>query len=173
MLNEVRVGFNSHYYRTGNYTERPDHPQAPNGIVRSPRSFRLPDRRQRPDAAEQQRKRLSASRRHDAVGQQRWAARYGSAGNTCARSTQHSVVSTAWVPSTRRRIPPTSKPCSRSGTMCRRGIWRRCRPLSGVTFGHRTVPNSLPEYAYGRVGAGRLADHLAADAEPRPADDPP
>ena len=33
MLNEVRVGFNSHYYRTGNYTERPDHPQAPNGIT--------------------------------------------------------------------------------------------------------------------------------------------
>jgi Carboxypeptidase regulatory-like domain/TonB dependent receptor-like, beta-barrel len=33
MLNEVRVGFNSHYYRTGNYTERPDHPQAVNGIT--------------------------------------------------------------------------------------------------------------------------------------------
>jgi hypothetical protein len=33
MLNEVRVGFNSHYYRTGNYTSRPDHPQAANGIV--------------------------------------------------------------------------------------------------------------------------------------------
>jgi hypothetical protein len=33
MLNEIRVGFNSHYYRTGNYTTRPDHPQAANGIV--------------------------------------------------------------------------------------------------------------------------------------------
>ena len=32
-LNEVRVGFNSHYYRTGNYTSRPDHPQAAAGIV--------------------------------------------------------------------------------------------------------------------------------------------
>jgi hypothetical protein len=33
MLNEVRMGFNSHYYRTGNYTSRPDHPQAAAGIV--------------------------------------------------------------------------------------------------------------------------------------------
>jgi len=33
MLNEVRVGFNSHYYRTGNYTSRPDHPQAATGLV--------------------------------------------------------------------------------------------------------------------------------------------
>jgi Carboxypeptidase regulatory-like domain/TonB dependent receptor-like, beta-barrel len=33
MLNEIRVGFNSHYYRTGNYTSRPDHPQAEAGIV--------------------------------------------------------------------------------------------------------------------------------------------
>jgi len=33
MLNEVRVGFNSHYYRTGNYTSRPDHPQAAAGVV--------------------------------------------------------------------------------------------------------------------------------------------
>jgi len=33
MLNEVRVGFNSHSYQTGNYTLRPDHPQAAAGIV--------------------------------------------------------------------------------------------------------------------------------------------
>src|SRR5262245_7728446 len=33
MLNEIKVGFNSHYYRTGNYTSRPDHPQAEAGIV--------------------------------------------------------------------------------------------------------------------------------------------
>ena len=33
LLNEVRVGFNSHDYRTGNYTYRPDHPQAGAGIV--------------------------------------------------------------------------------------------------------------------------------------------
>ena len=33
MLNEVRVGFNSHYYRTGNYTFRADHPQAGIGIT--------------------------------------------------------------------------------------------------------------------------------------------
>jgi hypothetical protein len=33
MLNEVRVGFNSHYYRSGNYTLRPDHPQAAAGIT--------------------------------------------------------------------------------------------------------------------------------------------
>ena len=33
MLNEVRVGFNSHRYQTGNYTLRPDHPQAAAGIV--------------------------------------------------------------------------------------------------------------------------------------------
>jgi hypothetical protein len=33
MLNEVRVGFNSHYYRSNNYTSRPDHPQAAAGIV--------------------------------------------------------------------------------------------------------------------------------------------
>jgi len=32
-LNEVRVGFNSHYYRTKNHTYRPDHPQAAAGIV--------------------------------------------------------------------------------------------------------------------------------------------
>ena len=32
-LNEIRVGFNSHYYKTGNYTSRPDHPQAAEGIV--------------------------------------------------------------------------------------------------------------------------------------------
>ena len=28
MLNEIKVGFNSHYYRTGNHTLRPDHPYA-------------------------------------------------------------------------------------------------------------------------------------------------
>ena len=33
MVNEVRVGFNSHIYTTRNYTYRPDHPQAANGIV--------------------------------------------------------------------------------------------------------------------------------------------
>jgi hypothetical protein len=33
MLNEIRVGFNSHFYRTGNYTSRPDHPQAATGLV--------------------------------------------------------------------------------------------------------------------------------------------
>src|SRR5262245_33942687 len=32
-LNEVRVGFNGHFYRTGNQTYRPDHPQADAGIV--------------------------------------------------------------------------------------------------------------------------------------------
>ena len=36
------------------------------------------------------------------------------------------------------------------------------------TFGTGQFRNSLPEYAR-RLGAGRLADHLAADAEPRPA----
>ena len=33
MVNEVRVGFNSHIYTTRNHTYRPDHPQAANGIV--------------------------------------------------------------------------------------------------------------------------------------------
>ncbi len=33
LVNEIRVGFNSHLYRTGNYTHRPDHPQAAAGIV--------------------------------------------------------------------------------------------------------------------------------------------
>jgi len=33
VVNEVKVGFNSHLYRTSNYTYRPDHPQAANGIV--------------------------------------------------------------------------------------------------------------------------------------------
>jgi hypothetical protein len=32
-MNEVRVGFNSHFYRTGNYTYRADHPQSAAGIV--------------------------------------------------------------------------------------------------------------------------------------------
>jgi carboxypeptidase family protein/TonB-dependent receptor-like protein len=33
LVNEVRAGFNSHYFRTGNYTTRPDHPQAAAGIT--------------------------------------------------------------------------------------------------------------------------------------------
>ena len=33
IVNEVKVGFNSHLYQTSNYTYRPDHPQAANGIV--------------------------------------------------------------------------------------------------------------------------------------------
>jgi len=33
MVNEVRVGFNSHIYTTRNHTYRPDHPQAAKGIV--------------------------------------------------------------------------------------------------------------------------------------------
>jgi Carboxypeptidase regulatory-like domain/TonB dependent receptor-like, beta-barrel len=32
-LNEIKVGFNSHLYRTGNYTFRADHPQASAGIT--------------------------------------------------------------------------------------------------------------------------------------------
>ena len=38
MVNEVKAGFNSHLYQSSNYTYRPDHPQAANGIVyRHPR----------------------------------------------------------------------------------------------------------------------------------------
>ena len=33
MVNEVKAGFNSHLYQSSNYTYRPDHPQAANGIV--------------------------------------------------------------------------------------------------------------------------------------------
>jgi hypothetical protein len=33
IVNEVKVGFNSHLYQTGNYTYRPDHPQAAAGIL--------------------------------------------------------------------------------------------------------------------------------------------
>jgi hypothetical protein len=33
IVNEVKVGFNSHLYQTSNYTYRPDHPQAAAGIV--------------------------------------------------------------------------------------------------------------------------------------------
>src|SRR5436309_3569811 len=32
-VNEVRLGFNSHLYRTGNQTYRPDHPQAASGLL--------------------------------------------------------------------------------------------------------------------------------------------
>jgi Carboxypeptidase regulatory-like domain len=68
MLNEIRVGFNSHYYRTGNYTSGSS---AGRGRHRGRASAhyvpRLPDRRQRPDATGQQRERLSASRRRDSV----------------------------------------------------------------------------------------------------------
>jgi hypothetical protein len=33
LVNEVRAGFNSHYYRTGNYTSRLDHPLAATGLT--------------------------------------------------------------------------------------------------------------------------------------------
>src|SRR5882762_10021003 len=33
LVNEIRGGFNGHVYQTGNYTLRPDHPQAANGIT--------------------------------------------------------------------------------------------------------------------------------------------
>jgi hypothetical protein len=33
IVNEVKVGFNSHLYQTSNYTYRPDHPQAAAGIL--------------------------------------------------------------------------------------------------------------------------------------------
>ena len=79
MVNEVSVGFNSHYYRTGNYTySGPTTRRRQRHHVRPPAHHvpRLPDRRQRPNAAEQQRERLSASRRHHAVVQQGRAARH-------------------------------------------------------------------------------------------------
>ena len=77
MLNEVRVGFNSHYYQHRQLHVASRSSAGGRGHRRRPSAHhvpRLPDRRQRPDAAEQQRERLPASRRHDALVQPRRAA---------------------------------------------------------------------------------------------------
>ena len=172
MLNEVEWGFNSHY-RTGNYTSRPDHPQAAAGIVaghpritfrgfqiggnvRTPQNNSANVYQLRDDVT------LSFNKggRHD----MKLGGEY-----LLSRSTPGSGVSTAWVPSMRRDgpIPANLEACSR----CQRRVDVEPRALAPIVrryrVWHREFRVACPTVQPG--GAGRLADHLAADAEPRPA----